>query len=98
MASLNEGLWPKCSEGNQMFREHALRALKFFQLCPDMTLEGLGEMFEGYSAETCAGKIPLVPMGGRAEGPACADTGARTPIGTSGIFTCRQVPLSDFVL
>ena len=29
----------------------------------DMTLEGLGEMFEGYSAETCAGKIPLVPMG-----------------------------------
>ena len=29
----------------------------------DETLEGLGEMFEGYSAETCAGKIPLVPMG-----------------------------------
>ena len=28
-----------------------------------MTLKGLGEMFEGYSAETCAGKIPLVPMG-----------------------------------
>ena len=29
----------------------------------DETLEGLGEMFEGYSAETCAVKIPLVPMG-----------------------------------
>ena len=51
----------------------------------DETLEGLGEMFEGYSAETCAGKIPLVPMGVRAEGPACADMGARTPIGASGI-------------
>ena len=30
----------------------------------DMTLEGLGEMFEGYSAETCPGKFPLVRMGG----------------------------------
>ena len=28
----------------------------------DETLEGLGEMFEGYSAETCAIKIPLVPQ------------------------------------
>ena len=49
-----------------------------------MTLKGLGEMSEGYSAETCAGKIPLVQSGG--VGPACADTGARTPIGASGIF------------
>ena len=38
------------------------------------------------SADTCGGKFPLVPMGGWAEGPACADTGARTPIGASGIF------------
>ena len=30
----------------------------------NMTLKGLGEMFEGYSAEMCAGNIPLVPMGG----------------------------------
>ena len=52
----------------------------------DMTLEGVWEMFEGYSAETCAGKNPLVPMRGRAKGPACADTGARTPIGASRIF------------
>ena len=29
----------------------------------DMTLKGLGEMSEGYSAEICARKIPLVPMG-----------------------------------
>ena len=50
-----------------------------------MTSEWLGEMFEGDSADTCAGKFPLVSMGGRAEGLACADPGARTPIGASGI-------------
>ena len=49
-----------------------------------MTSEGLGEMFEGDSADTCAGKILLVSMGGRAEGLACADPGARTPINASG--------------
>jgi hypothetical protein len=46
----------------------------------------LEEMFEGYSADTRAGKFPLVSMGGRAEGLACADPGARTPIGASGIL------------
>ena len=51
-----------------------------------MTSEGLGEMFEGDSADKCAGKFPLVSMGGRAEGLACADPGARTPIGTSENF------------
>ena len=50
-----------------------------------MTSEGLGEMFEGDSADTCAGKYPLVSMGGRAEGLVCVDPGARTPIGASGI-------------
>ena len=51
-----------------------------------MTYEGLGEMFmfEGDSADMCAGKFPLMSMGGRAEGLACADPGARTPIGASG--------------
>ena len=49
-----------------------------------MTSEGLGEMFEGDSADMCAGKFPLVSMGGRSEGLACADPGARTPIGASG--------------
>ena len=49
-----------------------------------MTSEGLGEMFEGDSADMCAGKFPLVSMGGRAEVLACADPGARTPIGASG--------------
>ena len=48
-----------------------------------MTSEGLGEMFEGDSADMCAGKFPLMLMGGRAEGHVCADPGARTPIGVS---------------
>jgi hypothetical protein len=51
----------------------------------DMTSEGLGEMFEGDSADTCAGKFPLVSMGGQTEGLVCADPGVRTPIGASGI-------------
>jgi hypothetical protein len=41
---------------------------------------------EGHSADTGAGKFPLVLMEGRAEGLACADPGARTPIGASGIY------------
>ena len=43
-----------------------------------MTSEGLGEVFKGDSADTCAGKFPLVSMGGRANGQACAD-GERGP-------------------
>ena len=50
-----------------------------------MTSEGLGEMFEGDSADKCAGKFPLVSMGGPAEGLACADP---------GVVFC---PLVDFV-
>ena len=46
-----------------------------------MTSEGLWEIFEGDSAEMCAGKFPLVSMGGQAEGLAREDPGARTPIG-----------------
>ena len=54
-----------------------------------MTSEGLGEMFEGDSADMRAGKFPLVSMGGRAEGLACTDPGARTSIGASGnLFVC----------
>ena len=49
-----------------------------------MTSDGLGGMFEGDSAGTCTGKIPLLSMGGLAEGLACTDPGARTPIGASG--------------
>ena len=49
-----------------------------------MSSLGLGEMFEGDSADTCAGTFPLKLMGGQLEGLACADQGARTPIGVSG--------------
>ena len=38
-----------------------------------MTSEGLREMFEGDSADTCDGKFPLMQMGGRANGQACAE-------------------------
>ena len=41
-----------------------------------MTSEGLGKMFEGDSADMCAGKFPLMLMGARPEGLACADPGA----------------------
>ena len=34
----------------------------------DMTSEGLGEMFEGDSADTCDWKCPLMSEGGQAEG------------------------------
>ena len=53
-----------------------------------MTSEGLGEMFEGDSADMCAGKFPLMLMGGQAEGLACVDPGTRTPIGVSGNSGC----------
>ena len=52
-----------------------------------MTSEGLGEIFEGDSADTLEGKFLLVLMGGRAEGLAYTDPVARTPIGASGNFT-----------
>ena len=43
-------------------------------------------MFECDFADMCADKFPLVSMGGRAEGPACADPVARTPICASENF------------
>ena len=49
-----------------------------------MTSDGLGEMFKGDSAETCAGKFPLMSMGVQAEGLVLADPEVRTPIGASG--------------
>jgi hypothetical protein len=59
-----------------------------------MTSEGFGELFEGDSADMCGRKCPLVLTGGRAEGLACADPGARTPIGASGNFLyCVMQPI-----
>ena len=49
-----------------------------------MTSEGLGEMFEGYSADMYAGKLLLTSLGGRAEGLACTGPRTRTSIGASG--------------
>ena len=49
-----------------------------------MTSERLGEMFKGDSADMCAGKFPLVLMGGRADPSSVRIQGARTPIGASG--------------
>ena len=51
-----------------------------------MTSEGLGEMFEGDSADMCAEKFMLMSMGGQVEGLACSDQGARTPIDMSENF------------
>jgi hypothetical protein len=45
-----------------------------------MTSEGLGEMFEDDSADMYGGKFSYMLMVGRA----CADPGARIPIGVSG--------------
>ena len=58
-----------------------------------MTSDGLGEMFEGDSADMCAGKLPLMLMGGRSEGLAYVDPGARTPIGVSGYSYCTLIVL-----
>ena len=52
-----------------------------------MTSEGLGEMFEGDSADMCAGKYPVVSMGGRVDPSGVHRRGARTPIGASGNFS-----------
>ena len=49
-----------------------------------MTSEGLGEMFEGDSADMCAEIVSLTSIDGRVKGLACTDPGARTPIGVSG--------------
>ena len=55
---------------------------------------------DGDSADMCAGKFPLMSMEARAEGLACADLGARTPIGVSGNFylcnTFTQYCTCDF--
>ena len=53
-----------------------------------MTSEGLGEMFEGDSADR---KFLLMSMGGRAEGLACADPAVRIPIIVSGNFIFTSI-------
>jgi hypothetical protein len=48
-------------------------------------------MFKGDSADMCTRKFLLVSMGGQVEGLACADPGARTPIGASGNFNILRM-------
>jgi hypothetical protein len=50
-----------------------------------MTSEVLGEVFEGDSADTCVRKLPLVSIGGRANGQVCAD-GERGPLSARAEF------------
>ena len=54
-----------------------------------MTSEGLGEMFEGDSADTCARKFPLMLMGERANGPACTDVERGPPSASVAIIDIK---------
>ena len=56
----------------------------------DMTSEGLGEMFEGDSADTCAGKFPLVSMGGRVNGQVSEDPNQRERKFSQGVYTHKK--------
>ena len=49
-----------------------------------MTSEGLGEMFEGDSADMCTGKFLLMSMGGPSGGYSVRRPGSEDPIGVSG--------------
>ena len=49
-------------------------------------MEVLGEVFKGDSTDTCAGKFPLVSMGGRANIQACADGERGPPSARAEIF------------
>ena len=45
----------------------------------DMTLKGLGELFEGYSAETCAGNFFASVDGGPSGGSRVLGPGSEDP-------------------
>ena len=60
-----------------------------------MFSEWLGEMFEGDSADTCAGKSPIV--GGQANGQACAD-GERGPPSVRAEIFQNTNPICLFIL
>ena len=58
-----------------------------------MTSEEFVEMFEGDSADICAGKFPLVSMGGRAEGLACASGNCILLTKHNGLLLLDSLPL-----
>ena len=66
------------------FVEKNEKFLEFSDLARKMIRKTFGQFYPPPLSDTCAEKFPLVSMGGRAEGLACADPGARTPIGASG--------------
>jgi hypothetical protein len=51
-----------------------------------MTLEGLGEVFKGDSADMCTGKFPLVAMEGRANSQACEEGERGPPLARAEFF------------
>jgi hypothetical protein len=51
-----------------------------------MTSEGLVEVFKGDSSDMCAGKFPLVSMGGQVNGQACADGDRGPPLARAEIL------------
>ena len=53
-----------------------------------MTSEGLGEMFEGDSADMCIGKFTLMSMGGEAEGSRMRRPGSEDPDRAEILYTC----------
>ena len=65
-----------------------------------MTSEGLGEMFEDDSADTCAVKFPLVSMGGRVEGLACTDLGVECIMASSmsELESSKKLSTSSYII
>jgi hypothetical protein len=61
-----------------------------------MTWEGMGEVFKGDSADTCAVKFPLMSTGGRANGQACSD-GERGPPSARAEIYLRTVTSNPYV-
>ncbi len=57
-------LLPSLQLSAKSTRSSCRRVLEMSPTPPDMTPEVLGEIFEGYAAETYTRKIPLVPMRG----------------------------------
>ena len=58
-----------------------------------MTSEGLGEMFEGNSADTHAGKFPLVPMGAERSVPRARTWERGPPSALAEYFSFSLRPL-----
>ena len=67
----------------RVFFEKNEKCLEFSDLARKLIRKTVRQF---HPPDMCADKFPLVSMGGRAEGLACAYPGARTPIGARGNF------------